>query len=89
MTVKVIRDLTASTTAALALASQGVTTAMMSWTTHENITHMLTPAQMIEFGLAAMQRHCAIHMQSQAIRADIGAAQTVEAVIAAAVWPEV
>jgi hypothetical protein len=55
MTDKVIRDLSASTTAALALASQGVTAAVMPWTVHENVTHMLTPAQMIAFGLTATQ----------------------------------
>ena len=87
MTEKVIRDLSASTTAALALASQGVTDPVMPWTVHENVTHMLTPAQMITFGLTATQWHSAIHMTSQAIRADIDAAQTVEAVISAAVWP--
>lgn len=87
MTEKVIRDLSASTTAALALASQGVTAAVMPWTTHENVTHMLTPAQMITFGLAATQWHSAIHMQSQTIRAAINVAETVQAVIDAAVWP--
>lgn len=89
MTDKVIRDLSASTTAALALASQGVTSAVMPWTTHENVTHMLTPAQMIAFGLTATQWHSAIHVQSQTIRAAISAAEDVSAVIAAAAWPEV
>lgn len=89
MTEKVIRDLSASTTAALALASQGVTTAVMPWTTHENITHMLTPTQMVTFGLSATQWHSAIHMTSQAIRPQIEAAENVAAVVAAAVWPEV
>jgi len=89
MTDKVIRDLSASTTAALALASQGVTAAVMPWTTHENVTHMLTPAQMITFGLTATQWHSAIHVQSQTIRAAINDAEDVSAVIAAAVWPEV
>jgi hypothetical protein len=88
MTEKVIRDLSASTTAALALASQGVTTAVMPWTTNENVTHMLTPAQMVTFGLSATQWHSAIHMASQAIRPQIEAAKTVAAVVAAAVWPE-
>lgn len=88
MTEKVVRDLSASTTAALALASQGVTTAVMPWTVHENVTHMLTPAQMITCGLTATQRHSAIHMQSQTIRSAISDAETVQGVIAAAVWPE-
>jgi len=60
----------------------------MPWTTHENVTHMLTPAQMIAFGLTATQWHSAIHVQSQTIRAAINAAATVQAVIDAAVWPE-
>lgn len=89
MTDKVIRDLSASTTAALALASQGVTGAVMPWTTHENVTHMLTPAQMIAFGLTATQWHSAIHVQSQTIRAAINDAEDVSGVVAAAAWPEV
>lgn len=88
MTDKVIRDLSASTTAALALASQGVTDPIMPWTTHENVTHMLTPAQMVAFGLAATQWHSAIHIQSQTIRAAITAAEDVAGVVAAAQWPE-
>ena len=89
MTDKVIRDLSASTTAALALASQGVTGAVMPWTTHENVTHILTPAQMVTFGLSATQWHSAIHMTSQTIRPQIEAAKTVAAVVAAAAWPDV
>lgn len=89
MTDRVIRDLSASTTAALALASQGVTSAVMPWTTHENVTHMLTPAQMVAFGLSVTQWHSAIHMTSQTIRPQIESAETVAAVVAAAVWPEV
>ncbi len=89
MTDKVIRDLTASTTAALALASQGVTDEIMPWTTYENVTHMLTPAQMGAFGLAATQWHSAIHIRSQTIRAAITDAEDVAGVVAAAVWPEV
>lgn len=88
MTDKVIRDLSASTTAALALASQGVTSPVMPWTTHENVTHMLTPAQMVAFGLAATQWHSAIHIQSQTIRATIENAVDVAGVVAAAQWPE-
>lgn len=87
MTEKVIRDLSASTTAALALASQGVSESVMPWTTHENITHWLTPAQMIAFGLSATQWHSDIHVQSQTIRAAINGAETVQGVIDAAVWP--
>lgn len=88
MTDKVIRDLSASTTAALSLVSQGVTSPAMPWTTHENVTHMLTPAQMVAFGLAATQWHSAIHLQSQTIRAAISDAEDVAAVVAAAQWPE-
>ena len=88
MTDKVIRDLSASTTAALALVSQGVTSPVMPWTTHENATHMLTPAQMVAFGLAATQWHSAIHIQSQTIRAAIESATDVAGVVAAAQWPE-
>ena len=89
MTDKAIRDLSASTAAALALASQGVSAAVMPWTTHENVTHALTPAQMAAFGLTATQWHSAIHMTSQAIRPQIDAAETVASVVAAAKWPGV
>lgn len=82
MTDKVIRDLSASTTAALVLASQGVTAAVMPWTVYENVTHMLAPAEMIAFGLAATQWHSAIHMTSQAIRPQIEAAESVEELVA-------
>lgn len=88
MTDKVIRDLSASTSAALALASQGVTDPIMPWTTYENVTHMLTPAQMIAHGLAATQWHSAIHIQSQAIRTAIDTAEDVAGAVAAAQWPE-
>lgn len=88
MTDKVIRDLSSSTTAALALASQGVTDAIMPWTTYENVTHTLTPAQMVAFGLAATQWHSAIHVQSQTIRAAIESATDVAGVVAAAQWQE-
>jgi hypothetical protein len=88
MTEKVIRDLSASTTAALALASQGVSAAVMPWTTHEKVTHWLTPAQMVTFGLTATQWHSFIHMTSQTLRQPINDAGTVAAVVAAAVWPE-
>lgn len=87
MSEKVVRDLSASTTAAIAIASSGVTDPVMPWTVEENVTHILTPAQMVAFGLSAMQWHSTIHMQSQAIRANIEAAATVQDVVAAAVWP--
>lgn len=82
MTDKVIRDLSASTAAAIALSGMGVTHPVMPWTTHENVTHMLTPHQMIVFGLAATQWHSALHMHSQAVRAQIEAAGDVGAVVA-------
>lgn len=89
MTDKVIRDLSASTTAAIVLVSQGVSDAIMPWTTHENVTHMLAPEQMIAFGLTATQWHSTIHLISQQIRPQIEAAQTVAEVISAAQWPGV
>lgn len=82
MTEKVIRDLSSSTTAAIALAGLGVTDPVMPWTVHENVTHILTPQQMIAFGLAAMQWHSALHMHSQTLRTQIEAAETAVDVIA-------
>lgn len=88
MTEKVIRDLSGSTTAAIALSGMGVTDPAMPWTVQENVTHMLTPQQMIAFGLAALQWHSTMHMTSQGLRGAIDTAQAVAAVVAAAQWPE-
>lgn len=89
MTDKVRSDLSDSVTTALALSLQGITDPVMPWTTYENVTHWLTPAQMIAQGLAATQWYSAMHVQSQTIRGAINVAETVQAVIDAAVWPEV
>lgn len=88
MTEKVLRDLSGQATGALILSSTGVTDPVMPWTTHENITHYLTPAQMLAFSMAALQWHSAIHVQSQTIRTAINNAVDVAGVVAAAVWPE-
>ena len=87
MTDKVLRDLNGQASGALILSSMGVTDPVMPWTTHENATHYLTPAQMLAFSVAALQWHSAIHVQSQVIRAAISAAETVQDVIDAAPWP--
>lgn len=87
MSEKVLRDLNGQATGALILSSMGITDPVMPWTTFENVTHYLTPAQMLAFSMAALQWHSAIHVQSQTIRAAINAAETVQAVIVAAVWP--
>lgn len=89
MTDKVRSDLSDSVTTALALSLQGVTDAVMPWTAYENVTHWLTPAQMIAHGLAATQWYSAMHVQSQTIRTAINNAEDVSGVIAAAVWPGV
>ncbi len=88
MTEKVLRDLNGQATGALILSSMGVTDPVMPWTTHENITHYLTPAQMLEFSMAALQWHSALHIQSQTIRTAIESALDVAGVIDVAVWPE-
>ncbi|WP_418647262.1 hypothetical protein ACNQFN_18880 [Thauera butanivorans] len=88
MTERVVRDLTASTTTAVALHAAGGAEPVMAWTVDENVTHMLTPAEMIAFGLTATQWHSAIHLQSQTLRAAIYAAETVEAVVSAAQWSD-
>ena len=89
MTEKVLRDLNGQATGALILSSTGVTDPVMPWTTHENITHHLTPAQMLAFSVAALQWHSALHVQSQTIRTAIESALDIAGVIAAAVWPGV
>lgn len=88
MTEKVLRDLNGQATGALILSSMGVTDPVMPWTTHENVTHYLTPAQMLAFSMAALQWHSAIHIQSQTIRAAIESATDVAGAVAAAQWPE-
>lgn len=88
MTEKVLRDLNGQATGALILSSMGVTGSVMPWTTHENVTNYLTPAQMLAFSMAALQWHSAIHIQSQTIRAAIESATDVAGVVAAAQWPE-
>ena len=88
MTEKVLRDLNGQATGALILSSMGVTDPVMLWTTHENVTHYLTPAQMLTFSMSALQWHSAIHGQSQVIRAAINDAEDVQSVVASAVWPE-
>ena len=87
MTEKVLRDLNGQATGALILSGMGVADPVMPWTTHENATHYLTPAQMLAFSMAALQWHSAIHVQSQTIRTAINNAEDVAAVIAAAAWP--
>lgn len=89
MSEKVLRDLNGQATGALILSSMGVADPVMPWTTYENATHYLTPAQMLAFSMAALQWHSAIHVQSQTIRTAINDAADVTGVIAAAVWPEV
>lgn len=89
MTEKVLRDLNGQATGALILSSMGVTDPVMPWTTHENATHHLTPAQMLAFSMAALQWHSTLHVQSQTIRTAIEDAPDVAGVITAAVWPEV
>ena len=88
MTEKVLRDINRQAAGALILSSMGVTDPAMPWTTHENITHYLTPAQMLAFSMAALQWHSALHVQSQTIRAAIESAADVAGVIAAAAWSE-
>ena len=81
-------DLNASTTGALAMSAAGVTDAVLPWTTHENVTVLLTPDQMVEFGVAALQWLGAIHVRSQQMRTAIEAAEDVAGVVAAAEWGE-
>ena len=87
MTEKVLRDVNGQATGALILSSIGVTDPAMPWTVHENITHYLTPAQMLAFSMAALQWHSALHVHSQTLRGAINGAATVPDVVAAAVWP--
>lgn len=88
MTQKVRDDLTASTTAAIVLQAQGVTSPVMPWTVHENITLMLSPEQMLAFGVAALQWHSSLHMRSQVMRVRIEAVEDVVGVVAEAEWGE-
>lgn len=86
MTERAKADLTAQTTAAVGLIVAGIPGNLI-WTSFENITHTLTPAEMLALGLAGGQWVAAIHAESQTIRAQINAATDVQGVVAAAVWP--
>lgn len=79
-------DLSASTAGALAMSAAGVTDAVLPWTTHENVTVVLTPDEMVAFGVAALQWLGAIHVRSQQMRTAIEAAEDVAGVVAEAEW---
>ncbi|MDY0073742.1 MAG: DUF4376 domain-containing protein [Thauera sp.] len=86
MTERTCADLSASTTGALAMSAAGVTDAVIPWTTHENVTVLLTPDQTVAFGVAALQWLSAIHVRSQQMRTAIEAAEDVAGVVAEAEW---
>lgn len=81
MTERAKADLTAQTTAAVGLIVAGIPGNLI-WTSYENITHTLTPAEMLALGLAGGQWVAGIHAESQTIRAQISAATTVAEVVA-------
>lgn len=81
MTERAKADLTAQTTAAVGLLVTGIPGSLI-WTSYENITHSLTPAEMLTLGFAGGQFVAGIHAESQVLRAQIDAAQTVAGVVA-------
>lgn len=78
-------DLTAQTTAAIGMLVAQIPGTLV-WTVFENVTHQLTPPEMLTLGFTAGQWQAAIHRQSQTIREAIYAATDVPGVVAAAVW---
>lgn len=81
MTDRAKADLTAQTTAAVGMIVAGIPGNLV-WTSFENITHNLTPAEMLALGFAGGQWVAAIHVESQTLRAQIDAATTVVDVVA-------
>lgn len=81
MTERARSDLTAQTTAAVGMLVAGIPGSLI-WTSYENITHSLTPSEMLALGFAGGQFVAGIHAESQALRAQIEAAQTVAEVVA-------
>ncbi len=81
MTERAKADLTAQTTAAVGMIVAGIPGNLV-WTSYENVTHSLTPAEMLALGFAGGQWVAAIHVESQTLRAQIDAAQTVAEVVA-------
>lgn len=78
-------DLAAQTTAALGMMVASIPGTLV-WTVHENVTHSLTPSEMLMLGLTGGAWQSAIHTASQPIREAINAAATVAGVVSAAVW---
>lgn len=78
-------DLTAQTTAAIGMLVAQIPGTLV-WTVFENVTHQLTPTEMLTLGFTAGQWQASIHSQSQTIREAIYAATDVQGVVAAAVW---
>ena len=74
-------DLTAQATAAVGMIVAGIPGNFV-WTSFENVTHSLTPAEMLALGVAGGQWVAAIHVESQTARAQIDAATTVAEVVA-------
>lgn len=81
MTERARSDLTAQTTAAVGMLVASIPGSLI-WTSFENVTHSLTPSEMLALGFAGGQFVAGIHAESQTLRAQIEAAQTVAEVVA-------
>jgi hypothetical protein len=85
-----LANVTGQATAALILAGQGVTGAVMAFRDQQNVTHMLTPAQMAAMAMAVSQFVAATYASKWTKSQEIAALATADAVQAYnldAGWP--
>ena len=83
------RDLTninGQVSAALVLKGRGVTDPVLPFRAQSNITHNMTPDEMIEMGLAVGEFTANQYMKAWALKAELDLAETVEE-LEAIVWP--
>lgn len=89
------RNISGHTTGALLLQAQGVTEPVIPFRDAEDVTHMLTPAQMIALGAAVLNHGTALYMRMwqikdsiDAVAPGVGDLAALEAIDITAGWPE-
>jgi len=74
-------------TSSLILKSQGVTGAVVPYRDLENITHMLSPDQMIQIGMDILNKISAVYQSAWAIKSAVASAADPMAYDITAGWP--
>ena len=82
-----LNNINGRVSAALVLKQRGVTDPVLTFRAESNMTHSLTPDQMIEMGLAVGEFTANQYMKAWALKEQLNAAQTVED-LEAIQWPE-